>query len=56
MASLLAKSKASKTDEDFQVEDPACVGPPVGGNSCEELQLNAEIYAFRFTGEGISPR
>ena len=42
MESLLAKSKASKNVEDFQVEDPACVVPPVGGNSCEELRARLD--------------
>ena len=42
MASLLAKPKASEKVEDLQVEDPACVGPPVGGNSCEELRAQMD--------------
>ena len=44
MASLLAK--ASKNEEELgkylDEEDPACVVPPVGGNSCEEFRAQMD--------------
>ena len=33
-----ASKKVEELDEGAEVEDPACVVPPVGGNSCEELR------------------
>ena len=53
MASLLAKSskKVEELDEGVEVEDPACVVPPVGGNSCEELR--AQLVALEGTRQRL---
>ena len=44
MASFHAKAskKVEELDEGAEVEDPACVVPPVGGNSCEELRAQLD--------------
>ena len=42
MASLLAKTskKVEELGKGVDVEDPACVVPPVGGNSAKSFVLN----------------
>ena len=44
MASLLAKTskKVEELGKGLDEEDPACVVPPVGGNSCEELRAQMD--------------
>ena len=51
MASFHAKAskKVEELDEGAEVEDPACVVPPVGGSSCEEWStaMARTGYSFR---------
>ena len=46
-----ASKKVEELDEGAEVEDPACVVPPVGGNSCEELR--AHLVALEGTKQRL---